>query len=177
MSRSSLTLYTPDNNARPVHAELIELLSSLKLTGESLGSFEFLAGRHFFSHITFLGCAPNIPTSHAQGPNIVRITVPPLAKPELFAGLNAPAPLCPDCKQPLQEWKHLIKHNVKGQISCPRCYATASVRHLNYRKRACFSQSIIRIAPIFESEALPANGLLDTLNEALNTHFEYAFIG
>jgi hypothetical protein len=32
-------------------------------------------------------------------------------------------------------------------------------------------------APVYESEAVPADGLIDTLNQAFNARFSYAFIG
>ncbi|MCP4008352.1 MAG: hypothetical protein GY726_02430 [Proteobacteria bacterium] len=81
MSLSSLTLYTQDNSVGLVHAELIELIRSIELAGKPLGSFQFQAGNRFFSHITFLGCAPNIALQPAQGPHYIRISIPPLEKP------------------------------------------------------------------------------------------------
>ena len=176
MSLSSLALYSQDSVSL-AHAELIELLNSIELTGKPLGAFQFLAGPRFFNHIIFLGCAPNIPTLPHQGENYIRISVLLRTNPILLAGTRAPAPLCPDCKQPFERWKTRIGAAEDETISCLQCHASIPVAHLNFRKRACFSRHIIRIEPIFESEAIPADGFLDSLSRAFSADFKYAYIG
>ena len=177
MSRPSLTLYTATGSDHIAHSELIDLLKSIELIGKPIATSRFLAGSRFFSHIAFLGCAPNIAIGPEQGPQHIRITVPALPKPELFSGSRAPAPLCPACKQAIEHWKHHIGATKNGAISCPQCNVSTPVNHLNLRKRACFSKHIICIAPVYESEAVPTDGLIGTLNETFSTRFAYAFIG
>jgi hypothetical protein len=155
----------------------MELIRSIELTGKPLGSFQFLAGNRFFSHITFLGCAPNIALQPEQGPHYIRISIPPLEKPVLLSGARAPAPLCTDCKQPLENWKSRIESAEGEVIHCHQCHASIPVADLNFRKCACFSRNIIRVEPVFESGAIPANGFLDTLSTTFNTSFKYAYIG
>ena len=176
MSLCSLTLYTQYNSVGSIHAELIEALTSLGFIGDPLHASQFLTGPHFFKYITFLGCAPSIPVLPAQGPQFIRVSIPALTKPGLFAGSRAPAPLCSSCKHALDNWKQDIERSENDEITCPRCQASTAVSYLNLRKRACFSQNIVRIEPIFESEALPANGLLETLNKEFDARFAYAYI-
>jgi len=176
MSLSSLTLYTRDSSVGSIQIELIELLVSVGLIGDPIHATQFLAGPRFFKHITFLGCAPNISTLPEQGPQFIRITIPELTKHGLFFGSRAPAPLCGHCKHTFDNWVEDIKHSENNGITCPQCHTSTPISHLNFRKKACYSQNIVRIEPIFESEALPANGLLDTLNKRFNAHFAYAYI-
>jgi hypothetical protein len=177
MSRPSLTLYAATDSRHIAHAELIDLLKSIELIGNPVATSQFLAGPRFFSQIVFLGCAPNILIDPKQGTQHIRIAVPVLSKPELFSARLAPAPVCPACKQEIEHWKQHIGATENGEIICPRCHVSTPVSHLNLRKRACFSKHIIRIAPVFESEAVPADGLMDTLSKIFSVHFTYAFTG
>ena len=177
MLRPSLMLYPATDSSHIAHAELIGLLKSIELIGNPIATSQFLAGPRFFSQITFLGCAPNIQVDPKQGTQHIRIAVPELSKPELFSARRAPAPVCPSCKQEIEHWKQHIGATENGDMICPRCHVSTPVSHLNLRKRACFSKYIIRITPVFESEALPTDGLMDTLSKTFNARFTYAFTG
>lgn len=172
---SSLTLYATASPAAIDHVRLIEHLESLQLIARPLSETQFLAGERFFHYITFLGCSPAIPLLPEQGEHYIRISVPRLDKPQLFYSLRAHPPLCPACKAPLADWKQTIQMASEGQIECESCQYVANIDQLHFRKRACYAQAVIRIEPVFESEAIPDTALLTALATEFGGEFKYAY--
>ncbi len=175
MALASLTLYSEHGSARPEHHRLIEHLGSIGLIGKACGPASYLSGPRFFHHITFLGCAPNLTLDPAEGDDYLHLEIPRLPRPLLYAGNSSRAPLCPDCRKAIDDWREQLATSTDGIIGCTSCSTTHPVNALNLRKRACYSSCIIRIAPVFESEAVPGSELLAALNRVFDSHFGYAY--
>ena len=174
---SSLVHYSAyGGTTRPAHDRLIEHLRSIGLIGEPCGAACYLSGPRFFNHITFLGCAPSLILDPAEGEDYLRLEIPALSKPILHAGSSSRAPLCPECRNPIDNWKTQLAEAKHGKVSCATCSSSHPVARLNLRKRACYSDCIVRIRPVFESEAVPGNELLAGLERDLGAHFGYAYI-
>jgi hypothetical protein len=152
------------------------MLATSGLLGKHLDKNIFLPGEQFFNHITFMGCAPNIPLTPEQGENHIKIQIITLNSPILLADENSPTPLCSGCGTRLLLWKKLIKRARSSQIRCDACHTHLAIQDINFRKRACYSQTAIGVGPVFESEAQPGEGLMNKLAETCNTRFSYAYI-
>jgi len=177
LSASSLALYA--NGTGITHARLLDVLHAIDMIGESVGVFQYRAGKKFFNHIAFLGCSPSFHASAGNGLETppLRIYIPHLTRPKLFTSARGQTPLCPRCNHPLADWIQQLKTARAPEVRCHQCQNLAPLRELKLRKRACYSQHIIRIEPVFESEAVPADRLLSTLHEVLKVPFQYAYIG
>ena len=177
MSRSSLVLYAASSELEVAPQRLINLLISCGLIDRPLGDQAFLAGDRFFQHITFLGCSPSIALLPEQGENFLRIDISCYAEPVLFAGSRAHTPLCRYCGKPYAEdWKERIQSAGDSMLRCAGCGRSKPIAQLNFRRRACYSRSIIRISPVFESEAMPSPQLLEALASAFDMPFRYAYL-
>lgn len=175
MSLAALTLYPPATGASPDSTELAGLLAELGLIGAPCGPQTYLAGKRFFDHITFLGCSPRLALRPEAGDDHLRIELFALATPRLFASANAHTPLCPECRQALADWRTVIAQSKNGQMNCGHCGAVIPIDVLNFRRRACYARTLVRISPVFESEAIPTETLLDSIEDRLAMRLRYAY--
>ena len=206
MQLSSLALYATSTDVEIDRAQLVGFLASRKLIGQPIReallpvseellaeegllggeglsanegvsmSESFLAGEDFFKAISFLGCSPAIALRPEDGPQFMRITVGVSAVPILFTHQRARPPLCMACKTPMHDWKGTIRRSSENSIECEHCQQVNAIEQLHFRKRACFTRTVIRIQPVFESEAIPDSSLLFALADIFNVEFRYAYI-
>lgn len=175
MSAPSLTLYVEYGDRVPGHRRLIDTLSTLGLIGTELDSNVFLAGPGFFNRVSFLGCSPRLHLDPDNSDDFLHIQVPELLRPTVRAARSGGSPLCPDCRQPISDWRNQAETLAGGKIRCVDCARSYPLAAINLRKRACVSQCIVNITPVYESEAVPSDGLLESLNSALDCRFAYAY--
>lgn len=146
----------------------------MEFIDEALEDRRYLSGKQFLNQLSFLGCAPNIVFKPEQGEHFLRIDIPQLTAPTLFLGERTKPVICPQCKQIIDDWASQLSQG--RYATCPHCKAVSPPTQLNFRRKACFTQHIIRISPIFESEAVPNKTLLDQLKSRLDLQFYFAYL-
>ena len=172
----SLAIYSTDLAPQLKNDATPEALRALGFIGEQLDERQYLTGDQFLHHICFVGCAPNIALEPAQGEHYLRVDIPHLDAPSLFTAPRTQPVHCPQCKAIIEDWaKQLNPAGVKDVV-CPHCDSTSPARTLNFRKKACFTQQLIRISPVFESEAIPNKTLLASLTKLLGLRFQFAYL-
>lgn len=75
----------------------------------------------------------------------------------------------------MEDWLATISGASNDRIECTACKQQIEIGRLHFRKRACYSQLAIQIQPVFESEAIPNEGLLIALTKAFGLEFKYAY--
>ncbi len=146
------------------------------LLGEAIDDNSFLVGERFFDCISFLGCAPNLLLSPSEGAGYLRIVLLALDEPSLFLSKKVHPVICPACKSSIDNCAAHIVAAKAAVLSCPQCLNATPLQSLNFRKRACFSRTIMQIFPVFEAEANPADWFIDALNQEFDAAFKIAFI-
>lgn len=175
--RSSLALYAAAPETGVSLRQISGLLASCGLISSPLGDQAFLAGDRFFQHISFLGCAPAIALRPEQSENFLRINISCSSRPLFFAAPRAYAPLCPHCRNAFSDgWKQAVESSDDGMLTCDGCGRSSPISQINFRRRACYSRAVIRISPVFESEAVPAPNLLALLASEFDVPFHYAYL-
>lgn len=139
-------------------------------------SGEYLAGKRFFEFLTFVGCAPKLLLTPAEGEGYLRITIPELDAPRLLAAPKPRPVCCPQCQSRVADWLDHVSTEQTPQLRCPQCSKTSSLESLDFHRRACFAQTIIQISPVFEGEASPSDAFLAALEGAFHTVFKSAFV-
>ncbi len=175
MYMPSLVLYAP-MMARIKHDALIANLEAINFIGQPVAQETYLSGKDFFKYLSFLGCAPNLALNPDESEQYLRIVTPQLAQPKLFFSPRAKPPLCLPCKAPIEDWKTSIDQTNKGSIQCQHCSEKSNIDALNLRKRACYTQHLIQIMPVFESEAVPTESLFSAFEKQLHYAFKLAYI-
>jgi len=175
--RPSLVLYAALADHEVPAQSLVALLSSNGLIGRALSEHKFLAGDRFFQSISFLGCSPSIALQPQQGEVYLRIEISSFVRPVLFCAPRAHTPLCRHCGRPfLEDWPLRINQSTDGNMVCKSCDLPNRIEQLNFRRRACYSRSVVAFSPVFESEAVPSEQLMQALQSEFATPFRYAYI-
>jgi len=155
------------------------LLNDLKQAGliSDLSSYCFKTGENFSGLISFLGCSPSIPESNK--PDGLSITFEFYNSGARFlGGKNVSSPRCAKCKHEFSDWRQLLKQwqdNNNTLITCPGCNHETLVPALNWRYRAAFASCAIVINEISEGTALPADALLQLLENFSGCSWDYFY--
>jgi hypothetical protein len=167
-----LILSPADSFAAPTLAPLIARLAAARFIGAPLAQEGFYKpGEEFFHFVTFLGCSPVVslgePGATAE---ICRIEIPPVeAAPRYLAGTNLKPPRCPACGYRSPEGRAIgdAWERDPGHLwSCPACGRHYAAPQLNWRHTAGFGRLFVKIWGVFEGEAVPAEALLQLLDDA-----------
>ena len=155
-------------------------LQAIQLIGEpvTLDNDAFYpTGEHFLQHISFLGCSPMIeleppadpatlPAASAAG-KFCHVFLHCSRSLSLHADPQCPPPRCPECRQPLTEWRsafNALQHNpTLTGCHCASCGFDSQLTDLLFRKAAGIGHTFIEIRGIYPSEAVPTDGLLNRL--------------
>ena len=174
---TSLAIYADEGEGSELsHQHLLESLRELQFIGKSIDEQTFQVGAQFFSQLIFVGCAPHVPVTPEESEHYLRIEIPRLLVPTLFAHAQPRPVRCLHCKQSDTTWFDQYKSKESNSLKCMHCGELSAFDRLNFHKRACFAQYIIRILPVHESEAAPTDSLLNKLRNQLGIKFGFAYI-
>ena len=174
---ASLAIYADDGeDAEPIHQRLLDTLRALQFIGKSIDEQTYRVGAQFFNHLSFVGCAPHVPVTPEESEQYLRIEIPGLLSPTLFASARPRPVRCLHCKQSDATWFDQYKSKERNSLKCLHCGELSAFSKLDFHKRACFTQNIIRILPVHESEAVPTDSLLNELRNQLGIKFGFAYI-
>lgn len=152
---------------------LIEQMRQIGLAGDAFDSptnQSYLVGDDFFKWVNFMGCSPYIPMEPStDGQPFCHVRFQgPLQTPVIMTGRNTRPPQCGQCGKPMADWQEACEDWINNQqaVSCSHCHASQSPRDLRWRKSAGMGRCFMIIEHIFPQEALPADGLMCTLEQA-----------
>ncbi|MEA3291571.1 MAG: hypothetical protein U9Q71_04610, partial [Pseudomonadota bacterium] len=94
-----------------------------------------------------------------------------LSRPALFFGTNRKAPRCGACRKIATE-----SPPAAGAVVCGNCGAEQALADLDWRRSACVARSVLIVRGIYESEAMPAEVLLQKLEELTGAAWDYCYI-
>ena len=186
-----LHLYPAQQDYRSVHNSLEELLTTLEfiasristqrsaqnLIQHSIQNFahnirRYEVGDKFLSHLTFMGCSPNIELEPQENKPYCYIEIEQIEKPRFISGKNLKPAKCPHCKFSITK---LICAN-SCACRCENCHKTIDQEKLNWRKTAFYASSWITIGNIYELEAIPNDSLLNALENKTGIKWKVAYI-
>ena len=189
MSEYRLVLHPIDANFVFTNvAQFGKELREIGLIKDALSKDRFLTGDRFLELILFLGCSPFVelsPTPSDEATerrlDFCHIQIPePTAIAHLIFGKNVKAPRCPACKKTILKWNEFISNRkqefIGYKVPCHHCNIELSPDRLNWRKSACCARSIINIWNVYESEAIPSDELLTTLERITRTPWSFCYV-
>ncbi len=183
----NLLYLTPiDFTAAPDRATIAATLRQLQLIGAPLAAEtpdDYTPGSDFFDHLTFLGCSPVVALGArgATGEEFCHIELESHPTPVFAAGLNVKPLRCRRCKATTTAWQPFItawQHDPERQSDwhCPHCDYGHRLTATPWRKSAGFGRFFIKIWGIFESEAVPSETLLTTLQSQSGVTWHYFYL-
>lgn len=161
------------------HNEIFKALLAIGLLTETTcDKHTYLAGKEFINLLTFLGCSPEIKLSPQDGENFCSISIPGYHEDNMLLGYTSTIiPRCPACKHKVNDWKQHIHDWKHGNhiYHCTECQQQTPVAELNWRQEGGYGHCAIIINHIHPHEAVPADKLLSTLQQASQTEWVYCY--
>lgn len=180
MSVPRLVIYPVDSGFCPEDRQLIsDALAAIEFIGEpcgEAGQHAYLIGEQFLNWITFLGCSPAIEIEPpADGSdNFCHIRLSECYdRSVLRADSAGKGPRCPHCRHEESQWQQL---DYEGEYTCPGCQQVTPVSELNWRKAAVAARFFIDIYSVFPHEAVLADRVLEVLQQATSTPWQYFYV-
>lgn len=188
--KNQLLLYSQLSLTPPFHAttqeDWLNSLTHLGLLGPRLQhpGYCYKAGSQFLELICFLGCSPVVLLEQGlhqeDDPHWIYLQWQWHSQPVLFVGDNTRPPHCPHCRHRLDDWRTLIQQPENSPADapwiCPNCQQAMPLHNLNWRKRAAFTTIALLINGIHESEAVPSDRLLQTLQQLTANPWDYSYL-
>jgi len=166
--------YIPDNRVA-----ILQQLETVNFINQSIiNSGLHLAGDDFSNLLTFLGCSPEINLSPEDGDNFCSIAVSEVHENSILLGYTSTSvPRCPECNHKIRDWKQHFHHWKKGEYiyTCSECQANTSVTKLKWRQEGGYGRFCIAINHIHPHEAVPAEKLLNALQQVSHTEWTYFY--
>ena len=175
-------------------ARLAETLLSIGFIGPPIplgNGMIYPVGEHFLQLVTFLGCSPRIdldpPATAAEleaasrDGGFCHVSLPGTDRGLQFrVDERAPAPRCPRCRQPVAEWRRLIRvwREQPGATgwTCTGCGYRGRLIDLNFRKSAGFGRVFLEIRGIHPGEAVAGENLLASLRALAGCEWRTLYI-
>ena len=164
-AESKLYLYHVDPQLNFILEQMESILKKEEFTGIHIEKNRFSTGKNFLSHLTFMGCSPDIELDPQQDKPYCYIEVESHEKPLFISGSNLKKARCHHCKK-----------NIENPFLCPHCQQQFSPTKLNWRKTAFLAACWIAIGNIYELEAIPNDQFLDTLKQQTGVEWKAAYI-
>lgn len=145
--------------------ELENLLKKEKFIDKKLEKSRFSTGGKFVSHLTFMGCSPDIELKPQTNKPYCYIDLESNDVPQFISGENLKKARCPFCKGEILE-----------PTCCTHCGKLLKRQNINWRKTAFFATSWITIGNIYELEAIPNDLFLHLLEKETGVKWKEAYI-
>jgi hypothetical protein len=132
----------------------------------------YLLGEAFMRLITFMGCSPYIrlEPDESDEPFCHLLLDGPHPRPKLLVGKNSVPPRCENCRRRLGEWQTIFKtwqDKPQGwQFNCPHCGHSQDPATYDFKQSAGCGRFLLFVENIFPQEAIPAQSLLNILEQS-----------
>ena len=139
----------------------------------------FQTGDKFLLYICFLGCSPDIELEPQNDKPYIYIEISqPTDAVQFISGVNVKIPCCVRCKTTLTKLPQLLttREKLTNIFNCKQCDVLIDPYLLNWRKSAFFARTKFAVANIYESEAVPDDQLLTTLEKETGFSWKYAYV-
>jgi hypothetical protein len=140
----------------------------------------FLAGDRFLQLVTFAGCSVQIELSPSGDSSFCHVLIAgPFDEPRFFSGRSTRPPRCPNCRSPLQEWKHLLaawESGAMANIPCPCCGETDTPWAYDWKEKAGFGRLLVQVEEVFPGEAVPTPELMVLLERTTHGEWSHFYI-
>jgi hypothetical protein len=148
-------------------------------------------GEHFLQLVTFLGCSPRIeldpPDTAAEleaasrEGSFCHVSLLGTDQELQFrADDRTPAPRCPRCRQPLTDWRCLIriwrKQPDATGWTCAGCGYRGRLTELNFSKSAGFGRIFLEMRGIHPGEAVAGEALLASLRSLTGCEWRTLYV-
>ncbi len=179
-----LYLYSDDPRVSCNRESLISALKKCEFIGDEIGKESskkrYETGENFLSLLCFMGCSPNIELAPQNDKPYCYIEIETARQTPIFlSGKNLRKVQCPECKQRISDIGMLITtalDNNTASINCPHCHHRINYKNINWRKTGFIASSWIVVGNIYESEAVPDDNLLNSLEKVTGTRWKFAYI-
>ena len=181
--RFALVLHPADPEATP--RAVGALVAALQATGLAGAAFacaaqtRYLPGPRYLELVTFLGCSPFVQLEPPDGvadpcqalDRFCHLSISDTgAQPRLRRTPTAPAPRCPSCRRPVEDWASLVADGALGVATapwtCPGCGRASRVHTLDWRQAAGLARVFVSLWGVHPGEAVPGDELLVALSDA-----------
>ena len=167
MWQAEFKLYLYPNNPTYSYQQdkIVGFLKNLSFIDQHIAHNRYATGDHFLSHVTFMGCSPDIELTPQDNSPYCYIEFEQQDKPLFIVGHNIKQATCYHCKQ-----------RTDNPELCPNCNKTLDPLRLNWRKTAFYARSWIAIGNIYELEAIPNDLFLSALEKETGVRWKPAYI-
>lgn len=163
-----LMLYPNDASYKANMIELKGLLAEIGFIDKEISDKKITVGDNFLSLLTFMGCSPNIELEPQEDKPFCYIEINSSKKSRFVWGSNLKKGQCSYCKGEVSK--------ISKKLQCPTCEKPLALSKINWRKTAFAAHNWITIGNIYELEAIPNDGLLNTLKAKTGVEWKPAYI-
>lgn len=150
---------------------LIEALQNIGFLGNAQMPGRFSTGPAYLEWMTYLGCSPQISLGEADTATFIRIKGPD-EHVQFYSSPHA-RPRCRACRQAFD--LQVLSSLVDETVTCPHCKTLSYAAKLDWRRKAGFARFVIEISNVYESEAVPSDGLLEKLEHLTGQAWDYFY--
>ena len=163
--------------AAPDTEMLVMALKNGGLIADDILNNNYPVGNAFLALLSFLGCAPTICLSPAEGDNACQVAITPWQPCVHYLGhSNNALPRCPHCKTRLPHWQQTTNWQLGATTCiCPHCHTTTAMQHLNWKREGAYGCMAVEITNIHPFEAVPSENLLQILQAATGVEWDYCY--
>ncbi len=160
---------------------VLDILTKNELLGKTLGDNRFLAGDHFFRHVSFAGCSPSLQLEPPGdgGDRFTHISlIGPTHQARLVTTIHFSGPRCPHCTQRIIDWKSRImgwQEDPAEEYLCTKCNQFTAAAMLQWRHYAACGRLLVEIHQVFTGEAVPSDSLMAELENTTGVEWQYAW--
>jgi hypothetical protein len=180
----ALVLYT---DAPAGEQPLDDIAACIGLIGDPVrvaGEQRYLAGDNFLAQVGFLGCSPDINLSRndhedSTGSAFVHLSIAQFPSLTFLESRTTRPPRCPHCRQALPEWQAAVQQwRERGELDivCSSCETVNVLPALDWRRTAGFASQAIYIWNVHEGEAIPADILMQQLENSTGSCWRYSYL-
>lgn len=181
----SLTLLSSSPNYSPT-GDIEGFLRTIALIAAPLNrqglDHSFYVGKRFLEYVSFLGCSPNLKFSPSSDNDLSFCHIQLIQNPlqtVYRTSKQTRAPQCPNCRYRVEQWQAMLE---SWQLDpehyvwcCPNCALESPLPQLRWQHSIGFARYFIRMADIYPYEAVPAEKLLNELQEFTQTSWTYFY--
>lgn len=174
MTDHFLVLYPKNPAWAPENpAAVVDALKTIGLLGTEHSAGLYSAGPEYLGLVTYLGCSPQIALGENEAATTIRVSGI-FGLPQFVQGGNLKPPRCPQCRKTMHKPAASLAADVR--LQCNHCGHAANACAFDWRRSAACARVFIEISNVFESEAVPGEVLIASLQDASGEAWDYCYL-